>query len=118
MGASIKIKGMEALVSGLKSRANLNDVRQVVQKNGAQLQSRTVANMNNTYTHGYSTGRTARSTGLTLSNNSLTATVKPTTEYFPYLEYGTRFMAAMPTLKPAFDVQAPLFINELKALMK
>lgn len=114
----VTIKGMDALVSGLKSRANPREVQNVVMKNGAQLQQRTISNMNSAYTHGYSTGRTARSTGLTMSNNNLTATVKPTTNYFPYLEYGTRFMAAMPTLKPAFDVQYPMFINELERLCK
>lgn len=112
---------MQALVKGLNSRTNLREVQDVVKKNASQMQTRTVENMNEAYDHGYSTGKTARSTGkdgLVISNNGLTATLKPTTEYFPYLEYGTRFMAAMPTLKPAFDVQAPLFINELKALMK
>ncbi|MEK1451095.1 hypothetical protein HC021_08175 [Limosilactobacillus fermentum] len=48
----------------------------------------------------------------------MTVSVGPTTDYFPYLEYGTRFMSAMPTLKPAFDVQSQMFINELKRLMQ
>lgn len=114
----VKITGMDALVSGLQSRANTNQIKQIVRECGTDLKSKTLTNMAGAYTHGYSTGRTARTTSLDFSDGGLTAKVKPTTEYFPFLEYGTRYMAAMPTLKPAFDVEAPLFIQKLRRVMK
>lgn len=113
-----KIEGLEELKAGLKGRMGLAPVEDLVKKHGAQLSSRTQANMNAAYVHGYSTGRTRRSVKPIFSDAGMTVSVGPTTNYFPYLEYGTRFMNAMPTLKPAFDVQSVMFINELKGLMK
>jgi hypothetical protein len=94
----MKLEGLDDLTVAIETKMNLTEVPQIVKKHGAQLSSRTQSNMQAAYTHGYSTG--------------------PTTDYFPYLEYATRFMSAMPTLKPAFDVQSQMFINELKRLMQ
>ena len=99
------------MIAGIKGKMDLSAVPQVVKKHGAQLSSRTQSNMQAAYTHGYSTGRTRRSVKPIFSDGGMT-------DYFPYLEYGTRFMSAMPTLKPAFDVQSQMFINELKRLMQ
>lgn len=118
MARITKIEGLEELQIGLKGRMNLAPVADVVKKHGAQLSSRTQSNMNAAYVHGYSTGMTRRSVTPVFSNAGMTVSVGPTTNYFPYLEYGTRFMNAMPTLKPAFDVQSVMFINELKRLMQ
>jgi HK97 gp10 family phage protein len=113
-----KIEGLEELKAGLKGRMDLVPVENLVKKHGAQLSSRTQENMRAAYVHGYSTGRTRRSVKPIFSDAGMTVSVGPTTNYFPYLEYGTRFMNAMPTLKPAFDVQSVMFINELKRLMQ
>lgn len=118
MGNIVKIEGLEELTAGLKGRMDLSPARDVVKKHGAQLSSRTQENMRNAYVHGYSTGMTRRSVAPVFSDGGMTVSVGPTTDYFPYLEYGTRFMNAMPTLKPAFDVQSVMFINELKGLMR
>lgn len=118
MARITKIEGLEELKAGLKGRMDLSSVGDLVKKHGAQLSSRTQENMRAAYTHGYSTGRTRRSVKPVFSDAGMTVSVGPTTDYFPYLEYGTRFMNAMPTLKPAFDVQSVMFINELKGLMQ
>ena len=118
MAKTIRIEGLDKLQAGLKGRMNLTEVPPIVKKYGAQLSSDTQDNMRNVYTHGYSTGRTRRSVKPIFSDGGMTVSVGPTTDYFPYLEFGTRFMSAMPTLKPAFDVQSQLFINELKRLMQ
>lgn len=118
MARITKIEGLEELKAGLKSRMDLAPVEDLVKKHGAQLSSRTQENMRAAYVHGYSTGRTRRSVKPIFSDAGMTVSVGPTTDYFPYLEYGTRFMNAMPTLKPAFDVQSVMFINELKRLMQ
>lgn len=118
MARITKIEGLEELKAGLKGRMDLVPVENLVKKHGAQLSSRTQENMRAAYVHGYSTGRTRRSVKPIFSDAGMTVSVGPTTNYFPYLEYGTRFMNAMPTLKPAFDVQSVMFINELKRLMQ
>lgn len=118
MARITKIEGLEELKAGLKGRMDLVPVENLVKKHGAQLSSRTQENMRAAYVHGYSTGRTRRSVKPIFSDAGMTVSVGPTTDYFPWLEYGTRFMNAMPTLKPAFDVQSVMFINELKRLMQ
>ncbi|WP_288638833.1 hypothetical protein [uncultured Lentilactobacillus sp.] len=123
----IKLQGAKSLQVKLRKRPKLlaAKVRPIVKKHGVALKNKTIANMYATYKTkeegGYSTGNTARDVakdGLTFSQAGMTATIAPHTEYFPYLEYGTRFMAARPTLKPAFAYQSVLFINQLKAVMR
>ena len=116
--AKITLEGLDDLTAALKAKMDLTEVPQIVKKHGAQLSSRTQSNMQAAYTHGYSSGRTRRSVKPIFSDGGMTVSVGPTTDYFSYLEYGTRFMSAMPTLKPAFDVQSQMFINELKRLMQ
>lgn len=116
--AKITLEGLDDLTAALKAKMDLTEVPQIVKKHGAQLSSRTQSNMQAAYTHGYSTGQTHRSIKPIFSDGGMTVSVGPTTDYFSYLEYGTRFMSAMPTLKPAFDVQSQMFINELKRLMQ
>ena len=64
------------------------------------------------------TGTTKRSVDITYQQAGMTAIVAPHTEYFAYLEYGTRFMAARPTLKPAWVMQRVKFANDLKKMMR
>lgn len=115
---SIRLNGIRELQTAIEKRKDLRPVQLIVAKRGAQLKERTIANMNAAYTAGYSTGATARSVTNALSNGGLSATVVPHTEYFPYLEYGTRFMSPRPTLKPAFAYVSVQFINDLQKLMK
>lgn len=114
----VNIEGLDDLEAGIKGKMDLAPVMRAVERNGADLASKTQSNMRAAYTHGYSTGRTQRSVKPIFSDAGMTVSVGPTTNYFPYLEYGTRFMNAMPTLKPAFDVQSQLFINEIKGLIE
>lgn len=121
---------MEALVKRINSlKATGPQIRNVVKKNGAKLSNQTQKNMNNAYKGHYEwkkgqgkvfvkpTGATRRSAGVEISNGGMTATVAPSTKYFPYLEYGTRFMDARPTLKPAFNMVGPMFIKDIKELI-
>lgn len=116
----IKLQGAKELQAKLRKRPMLlaSKVRPIVQRNGAQLKAKTVKNMRESYSAGYSTGATARGVTNEISQGGMTATVAPHTEYFPYLEYGTRFMDARPTLHPAFAAQSVLFINQLRKVMK
>ena len=120
MAKIVKIEGLSELQAKFEEM-NVSfqpKVRSIVAKHGAQLKTRTAENMSNAYTAGYSTGATRRSLTTTFSDGGMTVAVAPHTEYFPYLEYGTRFMSARPTLKPAFAFQSVQFVNELKKMMK
>lgn len=115
---SIRLTGIRELQQAIKKREDLTPVRRIVAKHGALLQNKTVSNMNAAYTAGYSTGATARSVTNEIGDDGMSATVAPHTEYFAYLEYGTRFMSAKPTLKPAFAYESIKFVNDLQKLMK
>lgn len=124
MARRIKITGVKELKSALQGNVLRfpNEVNQIVAKHGANLQTTTKNNMDRAYIakdrkgKPYSTGYTKRST--TLQKSNFKAVVQPRSSYFPYLEYGTRFMAKRPTLGPAFRKIEPQFRGDLEKLFK
>lgn len=117
----VKIEGLQALISDLDARKySGKQIRNVVMKNGADLQEDAQKRMTKTvaYVKGYSKGTTRRSTTLTISDNGMKATVAPATSYFPYVEYGTRYMEAEPTLNPAFQKIKQQFYKDVIGLVK
>lgn len=129
--AKVKIEGLEALVKEFNIKKNdIVKVKDIVKKHGAELSAKTQSNMLKQYTGHYEwkkgrgkvlvhpTGETRRSSTVEISNGRMTATVAPSTKYFSYLEYGTRFMQARPTLGPAFRREAPLFKADIEKLIK
>lgn len=117
----VKIEGLQALISDLDARKYTGkQIRNVVMKNGADLQEDAQKRMTKTvaYVKGYSKGTTRRSTTLSISDDGMTATVAPHTEYFPYVEYGTRYMEAEPTLNPAFQKIKQQFYKDVIGLVK
>ena len=112
---SIKITGIEKLQGQLKKNVTMDDVKKVVRHHGSELQS--LMQDNAEFNKGYQTGATKGSIGLKITKGGMTATVEPTTEYSPYLEYGTRFMEAQPFVKPSFNVQKEKFKSDLQKLM-
>lgn len=123
--AEAKIEGLSALVHKLNALKYTGpQIRSVVKKNGAELQQQTQKNMLEEYKGHYEgkkfvkpTGATRRSAAVEIKDNGMTAVVAPNTSYFPYLEYGTRFMEARPTLGPAFKRVSPIFTNDIKRLI-
>ena len=100
--AEFRIEGMTALVKRLNSLTYTgSQARNVIQKNGAELQKDVQSRMTKSgaYVKGYSTGNTRRSTTLSIEDSGMTAIVAPNSEYFPYVEYGTRFMEACRALR-------------------
>ncbi|WP_225884275.1 HK97-gp10 family putative phage morphogenesis protein [Lacticaseibacillus mingshuiensis] len=100
----------KAAKEDLMQLAKLQVFQQIFKAGGAELQKQTQRNMTQKYTGHLEgskmvspTGATKRSVALHIEQNGLQARVTVGTEYFPYLELGTRFMDARPTLKPAFD---------------
>lgn len=129
--AKVKLEGIEAVNKVLKiKKSNAKKIPDVVKKHGAGLSNKTQSNMLKQYTGHYEwkkgrgkvfvhpTGATRRSTVVEITDSGHTATVAPNTKYFPYLEYGTRFMKARPTLRPAFMREAPLFKKDIEKLIK
>jgi HK97 gp10 family phage protein len=119
----IKIEGVDELQKAFKDKVSLDDIKKVVRHNGAQLQNKTMQKANfKGHFEGKKfvkpTGTTKRSIALTIKDLGLTAEVEPTTEYSPYLEYGTRFMEAQPFVRPAYEEQKEKFKKDLEKLMK
>ena len=110
--AKVKIVGMEKLQKKLKKNVRLDDVKQVVRHNGAEMQEKAQRNAP------VDTGTLKRSIGIDITDAGMTAEVEPTAEYAPYVELGTRFMEAQPYLKPAFDEQKEKFKKDMKKLVE
>ena len=116
--ADIKLVGVAELDKALKKRVNMEAVKTVVRKNGDQLNKAMKANAGTAFVKGYSTGDAAGSIKTELSDAGMTATVSPTTDYAPYPEFGTRFMAPEPYVRPAFEKQAVQFKKDMKTLTR
>lgn len=114
--AKIHIEGLDKLQKALKENVTLDDVKRVVNHHGGQLENNMQRKAD--FKKGYQTGTTKRSIGLTITDAGLTAEVQPTTEYSPYLEYGTRFMEAQPFVRPAWDEQKQKFKRDMQKLVR
>lgn len=109
--AKIEFIGVVELEKTLESMADVSAIKTAVKKNGADLQ-RTMQRKAD-FKMGYQTGTTKRSIGLDITDGGMTAEVGPSTEYSPYLEWGTRFMAAQPFVWPAFNEVCPKFVSDI-----
>lgn len=116
--SGIKFKGLDKLQKKLKKNAEMADVKKVVKFHGGQLSERMKAQTQQSFTRGYSTGDTASSINVEITDGGLEARVGPTTNYAEYVEYGTRFMEAEPFVRPALDAQKDKFKSDLKKLMR
>ena len=114
--AKLKLTGLDKLQKALKENVTMDDVKKVVKTNGIQMHRKMQANAD--FTKGYQTGQTKRSIGLEIKDNGFTAEVAPTTDYSPYLEYGTRFMGAQPFVKPAHNEQKQKFKSDMQKLVR
>ena len=114
--AKIKWEGLDKLQKKLKENVTMNDVKRVVRQNGADLQQKIQEKAE--FTKGYQTGQTKRSVNLEIKDGGFTAEAGPTTEYSPYVEYGTRFMDAQPFVRPALEEQASKFKRDMQKLVR
>ena len=114
--AGIKIEGLDKLQKKLAKDVTMNDVKRVVRKNGAELQSKIQEKAE--FTKGYQTGTTKRSVTLEITDGGFTAESGPTTGYAPFVEYGTRFMDAQPFVQPALEEQSAKFKSDMQKLVR
>ena len=63
------------------------------------------------------TGTLRRSIHSVFENGGLRGICGPSVEYAPYIEFGTRFQAARPYMRPAAALILPKFADALKALL-
>lgn len=113
--AKIEVRGLDKLQKALKG-IDIEKVKVIVRQNGAELQKKMQDKAD--FVKGYQTGQTKRSIGLEIHDGGFSAEVGPTTEYSPYLEYGTRYMDAQPFVKPALDEQEKQFKRDLENHLK
>lgn len=115
----IKIEGLDKLQKALKDNVSLDLVKRVVRDHGYAMKDK--MNDNADFKKGYQTGQTKRSieiAGVNITDGGMTAEAGATTDYAPYVEYGTRFMEAQPFVGPAFEEQSEQFKKHMQRLVK
>ena len=110
--SGIKVNGLDQLNAKLRKNMDLNAVKIIVKKNGADLQKKAQHYVP------VDTGTLKRSIGLNIKDGGLTAVVAPTTDYAEYVQYGTRFMESQPYMRPALGEQKQIFKSDLEKVMK
>ena len=108
----VKLEGFEEFQSRLKKNVKLEDVKVVVQYHGSQMEqtARIICPKRS--------GDLRRSIRLNIVDNGFAAEVAPHMNYAGYVEWGTRYMAAQPYIRPAFMQQSARFKADLAKLMK
>lgn len=109
---SLGFKGISELESKLKRNASMNQVKNIVKTNGAELNAKAARNAP------VDTGFLRRSIVFDIASFGLSARSVALAEYAPYLEWGTRFMSAQPFMGPAFRQQSKKFKSDLVRLVK
>lgn len=109
----MKLNGVNSLRKKLRKNATMADVKHVVKSNGSKM------TQNSQRLAPVDTGFLKRNIKQNIDDGGLTSTTKPeNVEYAAYVEYGTRFQTKQPYIKPSFDAQKKVFINDLERLMK
>lgn len=108
----MKITGADALKKKLRQNATLSDIKHIVKSNTVNMNSK----MQNLAP--VDTGNMKRSITSELTDGGLTGTTQPHTDYAGYVEYGTRFQEEQSFVRPAFEEQKKVFINDLNRIMK
>ncbi len=108
----VRLEGFKEFQVKLKDNVKLDDVRRAVQYHGSQMEQTAKKICPNR--HGHLQG----SITLKERDGGFTAEVAPHMNYAGYVEWGTRYMAARPYIRPAFMQESQRFKEDLKRLMK
>ena len=111
---SVKIVGLARMIKGITDiyRNSDSEIGRVVKANTAELQQKEMRSVP------VDTGFLKRSILLTMKDNGLTGVVEPTATYATFVEFGTRFMAAQPYVRPNYGAQAKQFIKDMQKFVK
>jgi len=107
-----EITGIDKLEKQLKKNATMQDVKNIVKMNGAELQQKAMRKA------AVDTGSMKRYIMLSLLDGGLTSRINALMNYSSYVEWGTRYMSAQPFIKPAYNQQKIQFKKDLERLMK
>lgn len=123
MSRGFSIKGDKELIAAIKVKAKHQAVDRIVKQNTIELMSGAKWQAAAKFTGHMEgnrfvspTGTAKRSIRMTM-DGSMSGTVAYGVDYAYYLEHGTRFMTARPTMGPAFMIQKSKFIADLKRLV-
>lgn len=112
MSKGLEIKGIDKLVAHLKRSATLEDIKRVVSVNGAEM------HQNAQRFAPVDTGNLKRNIRLDKENGGFAVRVTSASEYAAYQEYGTRYMAGTPHVRPAYKIQSAKFKADMQRLVK
>ena len=118
MKTVFKITGTQKLKAALLDSAKATAIKDVVKKSTYDVQQSAQSKTGSAYTKGYATGATKQGIMANMQHEGLTGVVGMTKSYNVYTEYGTRFMAAEPVLKPAFNDSKDKFMADIKRLVQ
>lgn len=118
MKTVFKITGTQKLKAALLDGAKATAIKDAVKKATYDVQRSAQSKTGSTYIKGYSTGATKQGIMAKMEHEGLTGVVGMTKNYNVYTEYGTRFMAAEPVLKPVFNDSKSKFMANIKRLVQ
>lgn len=120
MRCKIDMRGLSQLEKKLLKGVSKDKISQVVRLNTAELTQKAKARapVSTEKTNpGGAHGQLKRSIIPSVGSGGLVGKVNATVDYAEYVEMGTRFMAAQPYMKPAFDQQKEVFLDDMKKLI-
>ena len=120
MKCKIDMRGLNQMQKKLLKGVSKEKISQVVRLNTAELtqKAKDRAPVSTEKTNpGGAHGQLKRSIIPSMGSGGLVGKVNATVDYAEYVEMGTRFMAAQPYMKPAFDQQKEIFLKDMKKLL-
>lgn len=120
MKCKIDMRGLNQLQKKLLKGVSKDKISQVVRLNTAEVTQKAkerVPVSTEKTNPGGAHGQLKRSIIPSMSSGGMVGKVNTTVDYAEYVEMGTRFMAAQPYMKPAFDQQKEVFLDDMKKLI-
>ena len=120
MKCKIDMRGLNQMQKKLLKGVSKDQISRVVRRNTAELtqKAKERAPVSTEKTNpGGAHGQLKRSIIPSMSSGGMVGKVNATVDYAEYVEMGTRFMAAQPYMKPAFDQQKEVFLDDMKKLI-
>ena len=120
MKCKIDMRGLNQMQKKLLKGVSKDQISRVVRMNTAELtqKAKDRAPVSTEKTNpGGAHGQLKRSIIPSVGSGGLVGKVNATVDYAEYVEMGTRFMAAQPYMKPAFDQQKEVFLDDMKKLI-
>ena len=120
MKCKIDMRGLNQMQKKLLKGVSKDQISRVVRRNTAELtqKAKERAPVSTEKTNpGGAHGQLKRSIIPSMSSGGMVGKVNATVDYAEYVEMGTRFMAAQPYMKPAFDQQKEVFLDDMKKLL-